>query len=485
MSLYVGIDFGTSTLYVTKWDDEKQMAVPVPNLIPSEYGSSNYVDNVVYYEESGNLIMGKKAVKHILLDPWNGVSEIKRHLDDDGWFREIRGQKKMATEIITDIFTYIKMRVETIYGGKEITGAVISVPYAFEPKERKKIETAARKAGIPVLALIEEPVAAALSSGLFDELKPGSKETVLIFDLGGGTFDVTLFDAILGLDGNKSVIVKNTDGDRLLGGADIDQLIADKFLAMMNVGSELLHDPRFQNELFEEARQTKIGLSDMQEYDIFKKFEIVEEPLEKVITRSQFEGWLMGSFLHKIDNVLDRVLEDVSVKVSEVDQIILVGGTSNIPVIAKRVTDFFGKRPKMMDDPGELVGKGAAIYCGISVGSSDEINVIRRSSHGFGVRITNKTIKPILMRNELYGQYSPFYDFSIPIDKQKGKVVIYQGNSPFVEHCSEAGYIVVNQRDYPSGVIRLQLKMSDSGLVYYRTFDEKSKFVSEGELARV
>ncbi|WP_026691857.1 Hsp70 family protein [Peribacillus kribbensis] len=485
MSLYIGIDFGTSTLYVTKWDEEKQIALPVPNLIPSEYGSGNYVDNVVYYEESCNLIMGKKAVKHCQLDPWNGVSEIKRHLDDDRWSREIRGHKKTAKDIITDIFTFIKMRVETIYGGQEITGAVISVPYAFEPKERKKIETAAKSAGVPVLALIEEPVAAALSSGLFDELRPGSKETVLIFDLGGGTFDVTLFDAILGNDGKKSVIVKNTDGERLLGGANIDQLIADKFLSMMTAGSGPLHDARFRNELFEEARQTKIGLSDMQEYEIFKKFEIVDNPLEEVITRSQLEEWLEGSFLYKIDNVLDRVLDDISVQISEIEQIILVGGTSNIPIIAKRVTDFFGKRPKMIDDPGELVGKGAAIYCGIITGRSEKIDVIRRSSHGFGVRVTNKTIKPILIRNELYGQYSPFYDFSLPKDKQKGKVVIYQGNSPFIEHCSEVGYLVVNQQDYPNGIIRMQLKMSDSGLVCYRTFNEKSKFVSEGEVARV
>jgi molecular chaperone DnaK (HSP70) len=488
MSIYLGIDFGTSTLYVTKWNADKQKAEPVPNLIPSGYGSSHFIDNVAYYEVGGNLILGKKALNHIQVDPLNGVREVKRHLVDDSWSQEIRGIKKTAKDIVSDIFAYIKMRVETIHGGEAITAVVISVPYAFEPRERKKIESAAMQAGLPVIALIEEPVAAALSCGLFDEIKPGTKETVLVFDLGGGTFDVTLFEAAVSQEGKRSVSVMNTDGDPGLGGVDIDHLMVSKFLTMMDTRLEIVIQPiqqaKFRNELYEEARQTKIALSSAFQHEVFKKFDVVDEPLDGIIYRDTFEGWLQGNFLYKIDNVLQRILADIELDISNVDQVILVGGSSNIPIIAEKVTAFFNRLPKMIDDPGELVGKGAAMYCGILSGGSEKIEIVRRTSHGIGVQVGSR-VKQLLFRNEIYSQFSPYHDFTLPRDKKRGRINIYQGNSVFLDDCSVIGHIVVQQKDYRNGFIRLQLGISDKGLVMYRTYDDKGMLVKQGEATKI
>ena len=187
MSLYLGIDFGTSTNYITRWDEEKKKAVPIVGL--SGYGSSkNNFPNVIYYQRSGIPIIGEPAFEKLKSDPSNAVYAVKRRIGEDKWTCHIENINKDLTayEVTRDIFSKIREEIQKQFGGQYIDGAVISVPYSYQHKERSVIEGAAKAAGIRVVGLIEEPIAAALSYGMFNtEIEVGTREKVLIFDLGG------------------------------------------------------------------------------------------------------------------------------------------------------------------------------------------------------------------------------------------------------------------------------------------------------------
>ncbi len=189
-----------------------------------------------------NQVIGKLAFEKRILDPFNVVEGIKRKLEYDNWKQRIAsiGQELSSEEIATDIFKVIKNRVEAIHGGTPVEGVVISVPFAFQSKERQRIKNAAENAGLNVMKLIEEPVAAAICFGLFHEVvKNNKKEKVLIFDLGGGTFDVTIFELVKQSDDTIRVEVLNTDGHKNLGGKDIDDMLVKKFEESIN-GYELV-----------------------------------------------------------------------------------------------------------------------------------------------------------------------------------------------------------------------------------------------------
>ena len=189
-----------------------------------------------------NQVIGKLAFEKGILDPFNVVEGIKRKLEYDNWKQRIAsiGQELSSEEIATDIFKVIKNRVEGIHGGTPVEGVVISVPFAFQSKERQRIKNAAENAGLNVMKLIEEPVAAAICFGLFHEVvKNNKKEKVLIFDLGGGTFDVTIFELVKQSDDTIRVEVLNTDGHKNLGGKDIDDMLVKKFEESIN-GYELV-----------------------------------------------------------------------------------------------------------------------------------------------------------------------------------------------------------------------------------------------------
>ncbi len=223
MGIYLGIDFGTSTLCVTRWKENNNQVEMVPPLVSTGFGKSGPIENVIFYDSAEEHLIGAPAIKKMELDPHQFVSAIKREIEGNGWQRKIFDQSKTAVDVAADIFSYIRVRVEDMYGGNEIDGIVVSVPFAFGHRERQKIKQAAQIAKMPVLALIEEPVAAALSCGIFENKEIRDGEKVLVFDFGGGTIDMTIFEKKCEPDGTIGIEVITTDGHKELGGKDIDK----------------------------------------------------------------------------------------------------------------------------------------------------------------------------------------------------------------------------------------------------------------------
>ena len=489
MSLNIGIDFGTSTLVIAKWNKNKNVPELTPNIVPAQYGTSEQLDNAVFYEENFELTIGRTALRKLSVEPQNGVREIKRYLHDDDWQKMIHGQEKSTVDIMQDVFTYIEQQLRKVYGNETIDNVVISVPYAFEQKERKKIEQAATQSNLPVISLIEEPVAAALASGLFDFLEKNKKENVLIFDLGGGTFDVTVFEAFIDDDNKKHISVISTDGDKHLGGVDVDQIVKNKIIEHMEspIDYESLSEDdknRIDYLLFEESRRLKHDLSEVEEVPVFIYLDNYEMISEFVYTRAELEQQLEHSFNKKIKDVLLRILQSASLKPNQIDQIILVGGSSNIPSVSNIIQSVFARSPKIIDDPSVLVGKGAAIYCGILADEVDDILIERRTNQGYGVKKGNR-VRMLLEKNEAYLTESPYYDVVIPAGKVGGMIPVYKSENGDLNSSDKIGFIKVIASQYERNQVRIQLYISENGSLCYRTLNVSGVLISEGDVVQV
>ena len=265
MAIYLGIDFGTSTNYVTRWNEADGSIKAVPNLDPTIYTGDEVFPNVIYYCQNGEKLVGKAALKRAAIDPQNGVVGVKRKLVEDNWEYNIPalGTKYSPVDVATDIFSYIKDKVSTNNGGADIDGVVISVPYAYGNKERLKIRRSAERAGLNVLDLIEEPVAAAISYGLFQKTSTmGHSEKIMVFDFGGGTLDITVFLYEKSADGRVSIEVLNTEGIRDFGGQVIDDILLTKVANKAGINVSEIDDTdqrlKFQNRT-DEGRVDLLG----------------------------------------------------------------------------------------------------------------------------------------------------------------------------------------------------------------------------------
>jgi molecular chaperone DnaK len=436
MSLFLGIDFGTSTNVVTRWDESKKTAVPVPLGV---YGAGHVFPNVIYYESQTNKIVGNDALTKGKQDPQNAVFAIKRQLESPDFRQNIPalGRSLSSEDIAADIFSWIKREAEKKFGGQNIDGAVISVPFAFQNRERKRIERAARQAGLNVLGLIEEPVAAALSFGIMEEAERGKAEKILVFDLGGGTFDVTIFDFQKQSDKQFAMRVLTTDGAKKLGGIDLDNLMVDKIIEKMEdtypdyrldtLESSLQEKDTFKMRQI--AIEIKEILSEEEETDLYFVSDLSDELyLDETLTREDFEEWL-EEFLIRIENVLDAALLDANLEAENIDRIIMVGGTSKIPAVNEKVREYFGKEPQQVGDLTLMVGTGAGIYCGLKyVDKSLDCNIAVGVSQNIGLKWGGRFFE-MLPRNTLYGTPSELAILNLNRSPQKDlSIPIVQGN---------------------------------------------------------
>lgn len=479
MGIYLGIDFGTSTLCITRWKENSNQVEIVPNIIRSGYGKSGPIENVIFYQSEDEYLIGEPALKRAQIDPHHFVGGIKRELDGSGWQRTIRGEPKTAVDVASDIFAYIRSAVEDMYGGEEIDGVVISVPFAFQHRERQRIKLAAQKADLTVVGLIEEPVAAALSSGLFENNRILDGENVLVFDFGGGTLDITVFQKKSEANGKISIEVITTDGNKQLGGKDIDQRVEDKLLALLNIDLSTKinskHIDKFRDKIRQQAVDLKIALTDDDECEIF--FEDDEgNTYDECVGRDTFNEWIQPDYLLRIKEKLEDTLDDVELDRDDIKHIVMVGGSSRIIVVQKLIEEFFERKPIIPKQLDELVGLGAGMYCGMLQSGSSTFNVIQKVSYNTGINVGGK-MKSILPRNTVYGEWSvETYIVKTP------NVVIYQGNSVILKNCSSIGTIDISSYidDYASGV-GVKLGTTDSGTICYRLV-EKGNIVVEKEV---
>jgi molecular chaperone DnaK (HSP70) len=476
MSIFLGIDFGTSTICVTRWKETNNQVEIVPPIVSSDYGRTGPIENVIFYNNKSERLIGSPAMKKMQLDPHLFVSGIKRELEGTGWQREIHGELKTAVDVASDIFAYIREAIEKMYGGSQIDGVVVSVPFAYQHRERQRIKLAAEKAGLPVFSLIEEPVAAALSCGLFDNKDIQDGEKVLVFDFGGGTLDVTIFEKNRESDGTVCIEVITTDGHKKLGGKDIDQRTIDKLTSLLKI--DLTSKPmdrrmdNFRNQIRQEAEEVKKALTMEEEYELFFE-DSWGEAHNEYISKDLFNEWIEPDILVKVQEVLEDTLDDVELDKEDIKHIVLVGGSSQIIAVQELITEFFGKKPIVPKNLDELVGLGAGMYCGMIKSGASPYRVVQKLSHGTGINVGGK-MKVILPRNTAYGEWSDsVYSTNTPT------IAIYQGNSTILKNCSQVGTIDISSYVIDYHDTKLQLGTSQNGAICYRLYKHGNLIVEE------
>jgi len=487
--LLLGIDFGTSTNFVTKYDFKKRDAVAIQNM--GNYGGDNIFDNVIYIENDSNNIIG--SVKQRLSDPENFFEDIKRFIVDDSWKKRVpnlNNREVSAQDIAEMIFGSIKNKVEMIEN-RAIDGVVITVPYSYGKKYSQRIKESAENVGLKVIQLVEEPVAAAISYGLFgDDIQNNKKEKIAVFDLGGGTFDITIFNFEKSDNQHAKIEVLNTDGVEKLGGRNIDELLSNKFRNILKIeNSDFAKEKerqKFQTDLNSISKKTKEILSCESEDDIYEVITIngINHELEKNFDVEELNSILKNNnFLGKVEDALWRAVNDIDLQPSDIDRIVLAGGTSTIPVIRKIVEDFFGKKAEAKKSLGELVGHGAGILAGLSEDDSLQYTIVRKTSKNIGIAQGNR-FKHILSKNFKYGEASAKKPIKLKNRKSELIITFYEGDSAEIESCEKIGHILIDGTLFKDENIYISLikeDKSDSQIRCY-IYDNNSNIVIDDYL---
>lgn len=494
MAIYLGIDFGTSTNYVTRWNEADGSIKAVPNLDPTIYTGDEVFPNAIYYCQNGEKLVGKAAIKRASIDPRNGVIGVKRRLVEDNWKYTIPSLSMTYSpvDVATDIFTYIKDKVSSNNGGADIDGVVISVPYAYGNKERLKIRRAAERAGLKVIDLIEEPVAAAISYGIFQKNSTmGHSEKIMVFDFGGGTLDITVFSYDKTPDGRVSIEVLNTEGIRDFGGQVVDDILLSKVAekAGINISDISNTDQRlkFQSDLSSRIVQMK---EESQYWDEDDEESIDDNIsgifVETTVCGEEIENWLRGeSVIEKIRDTVNDALwncGDKGLEPEDIDRVLLVGGSSNLPIVKKILEKIFGKEPEICNDIdiNKMVGHGAGIYCGMKVQNKNKISIVQKLSYSIGVSV-GANFDKLIEKNERYGKYSKPRSYALTENKDNRDIEVYQGNSRDIKKCFYIGKIPVSHLVLDdSRKIELELGTTDSGMVAYKIYTNGECF--EGTL---
>ncbi len=346
MGKVVGIDLGT-TFSAVSYIDKNGNA----QIIPNRDGENITPSTVLFDDEE--VIVGKQAKKSAFLHPTNYESFVKRHMGErDYQFVSENGEKYSAEAISAIIIKKLKADAEANLGDT-IDGAVITVPAFFSDVQRTSTMDAAKMAGINTLAIINEPTAAALAYGI----SKGSSEpkTVLVYDLGGGTFDVTIIKFT-----ENEIEPLATDGNRQLGGFDFDNKIVEYVIEeAKKQGLDINKDAKARQALQNEAEEAKKTLSERKKAEI--SLYICGQPFDVTITRDQFEG-MISSLLFRTINVMESAMEEAGLEYSDLDKILLVGGSTRIPAVAKSIEEETGIKPSQDIHPDEAVAIGAAFY---------------------------------------------------------------------------------------------------------------------------
>ncbi len=359
MAKIIGIDLGTTNSEVAVMEAGK------PTIIKSAEGNP-YFPSIVAFTKDGERLVGEAAKRQAVTNTEGTVHRIKRKMGK-GEKVEIRGKKYSPEQISAFILQKIKKDAEDFLGEK-ISEAVITVPAYFDDDQRQATKDAGKIAGLEVKRIINEPTAASLAYGLD---KKGDHK-IAVYDFGGGTFDITLMEV-----GEGVFEVLSTNGDTELGGSDMDQALVD-FLVddfKKEYDVDLKKDAKALQRLLEAAEKAKMELSSTKQTEINLPYITVvdDEPkhLEKKLTRAKFEE-IISDIVDKTEKPCKQALKDAKLKADDIDHIVLVGGTTRIPYVKKKVEDIFGKTPKRDVDPMECVAIGAAIQAGVLSGDIDK-----------------------------------------------------------------------------------------------------------------
>jgi molecular chaperone DnaK len=387
MSRIVGIDLGTTNSVMSTLEGSD------PIIVTNAEGLRTTA-SVVAFAKNGEILVGEVAKRQAVTNVERTIGSVKRNMGTD-WTVSIDGKTYTPQEISARIISKLKTDTEAFLGEK-VTAAVITVPAYFNDAERQATKEAGEIAGLEVLRIINEPTAAALAYGLE---RGDEEQTVLVFDLGGGTFDVSLLDI-----GDGVVEVRATAGDNSLGGDDWDNAIAQWFASEFaaQYGVNLASDKMAWQRIKEASERAKIELSSAKETTINLPYltATADGPLhgEKVLTRSHFEQ-LTADLLERTRGPLEQVLNDGKVKVSDIDQVVLVGGSTRMPAVSALVKEQTGKEPNKSVNPDEVVAAGAALQAGVLTGEVKDVLLLDVTPLSLGIETKGGIMTVLIERN--------------------------------------------------------------------------------------
>jgi molecular chaperone DnaK len=348
----------------------------------------------VAFAKNGEVLVGDQAKRQAITNPGRTIRSVKRHMGTD-WSIDIDGKSFSAQEISARILQKLKADAEA-YLGEPVTNAVITVPAYFGDSQRQATKEAGQIAGLTVDRIVNEPTAASLAYGLD---KKGSDELILVYDLGGGTFDVSVLEI-----GEGVFEVKSTSGDTNLGGDDWDQKVMDWLVDGFKAenGIDLSADAMALTRLKEAAEKAKIELSSVQETEINLPFITANADgpihLLKTLTRSEFER-MTADLVERTRKPFEDAIKDAGIKVGDIDHVILVGGSTRIPAVQKLVNELAGKEPNKGVNPDEVVGLGAAIQAGVLSGDVSGILLLDVTPLTLGIETEGGVATPMIERN--------------------------------------------------------------------------------------
>ena len=389
MGRAVGIDLGTTNSVVSVLEGGE------PVVIANAEGART-TPSVVAFAKNGEILVGQSAKNQAVTNVDRTIRSVKRHMGDNNWNVDIDDKKYTPQEISARTLMKLKRDAEA-YLGTDVTDAVITVPAYFEDAQRQATKEAGQIAGLNVLRIVNEPTAAALAYGL----DKGEKEqTILVFDLGGGTFDVSLLEI-----GDGVVEVLATAGDNELGGDDWDQRVVDwlvdKFKSQH--GIDLTKDKMALQRLREAAEKAKIELSSAQQASINLPYITVDADknplfLDESLSRTEFQK-ITSDLLDRTKQPFNQVIKDAGLSVGDIDQVVLVGGSTRMPAVTDLVKELTGKDPNKSVNPDEVVALGAALQAGVLTGDVKDVLLLDVTPLSLGIETKGGVMTKLIERN--------------------------------------------------------------------------------------